>query len=771
MAGPPTGNVTFLFTDIQGSTAMWERDARRMQATLARHDEIMKGVVAGHGGHVFKTVGDACYATFSSAPDALHAALAAQRAIFSEPWDERSRVRVRMALHSGEAEERDGDYFGPPLNRVSRLLSAGHGGQTLISHAARERIGEKLPDGASLRDMGEHRLKDLKERERIFQLLAPDLPAEFPLLKTLEAPSEDDRYRLVKQIGSGGMAEVYLAYDETLERDVAFKVLDRKYAQDKDSIERFRREARNAASLHHPNIVAIHDRGETEDGTYYIVMEYLEGGTLEDLIQSEGSLPPREAAEIAVEIADALQVAHERGIIHRDIKPQNILLTKTGEAKVADFGIARAVAATTMTQAGSVLGTVHYISPEQALGEPATPQSDLYSLGVVLYEMLTGELPYDAETPVGVVMKHVSGLSRSPRDADPEVPEDIDAVAGGLLSRNPEDPPPDAATLAEDLRAVAEGLPEATGTEGARVAGVRAARSTRGTRSGTSGRKIGTGGSGVRAVPASAPDRKRQRFGVLAAMALVLISVGVIAFVALNRERQQEAASTGEGGSSADAKTIPEWSQNEADPPPLVPGLYATEEFTPALTFEVGEGWATTGELDDGFELLPPTEANDDVFSFQYSSLGVNRIHEIFDPEKQADIKLNPDENEDLLSPVPDDLVVWLQDHPYLDTSEPEPATVGDRQGMRIDMEVSPVPNEYSTSCGDEPCIVLFNSGDGGGTDLVFPAGGKSRFIVHEDIEGETVLVSSNAYSASAFESITQKNRKVIDTVEWEAGS
>lgn len=266
MAGSPTGTVTFLFTDIQGSTSMWERDARRMQSALARHDEIMKATFTAHGGHVFKTVGDACYAAFASAPAALRAALAAQRAIFAEPWDERSRVRVRMALHSGEAEERDGDYFGPPLNRVARLLSAGHGGQTLLSRAARQRIGEELPEGVSLRDMGGHRLKDLREPERIFQLLAPDLPSEFPPLKTLETSSNEDRYRLIKKIGSGGMAEVYLAYDEFLEREVAFKVLDRKYAENRDAIERFRREARNAASLRHPTITAPADNSYDTDG-------------------------------------------------------------------------------------------------------------------------------------------------------------------------------------------------------------------------------------------------------------------------------------------------------------------------------------------------------------------------------------------------------------------------------------------------------------------------------------------------------------------------
>ncbi len=539
----PTGSVTFLFTDIQGSTSMWERDAQRMQQALVRHDEILRGVVTEHGGHVFKMVGDACYAVFSSAPEALRAGVAAQKAIFSEPWDERSRVRIRMALHTGEAEERDGDYFGPPLNRVSRLLSAGHGGQSLISKATKELVEEHLPQEVALRDMGERRLKDLKEPERIFQLLAPELPAEFPPLKTLETSSNEDRYRLIEKIGSGGMAEVYLAYDEFLQREVAFKVLDRKYAENKEAIERFRREARNAASLRHPNIVATHDRGETENGTYYIVMEYLEGGTLEDLIEgADGPLPPREAAEIALEIADALTVAHENDVIHRDIKPQNILLSATGEAKVADFGIARAASATTMTQAGSILGTVHYISPEQALGELASPKSDLYSLGVVLYEMLTGELPYEAETPVGVIMKHVSGLTHTAREENPLVPEDLDALVSRLLTKDPEERPPDAATLAQELEEISQSLPEVPEAErvrgtttrgagsGTHTTGSRARGGTRGgTRSGTKRGRIGTGGGaggGGRMAPSRGAGRGLQLRGVILAAVLVLVSVG-----------------------------------------------------------------------------------------------------------------------------------------------------------------------------------------------------------------------------------------------------
>ena len=251
MSTPPRGTVTFFFTDIQGSTRLWERDAKRMQRALARHDEIMKATVEAHGGYVFKMVGDACCAAFASAPKALEAALAAQRAILTEPWDEECKIRVRMALHTGVTEERDSDYFGPPVNRIARLLSSGHGGQTLVSQATRELVDGHLPEGVSLRDMGERRLKDLEEPERIFQLLSPDLPSEFPPLKTLETSSNEDRYRLIEKIGSGGMAEVYLAYDEFLQREVAFKVLDRQYAENREATERFRCEAKSAVMQAH----------------------------------------------------------------------------------------------------------------------------------------------------------------------------------------------------------------------------------------------------------------------------------------------------------------------------------------------------------------------------------------------------------------------------------------------------------------------------------------------------------------------------------------
>jgi class 3 adenylate cyclase/tRNA A-37 threonylcarbamoyl transferase component Bud32 len=696
VAQAPTGRVTFFFTDIQGSTAMWERDARRMQAALARHDEILRSVITEHGGLVFKMVGDACCAAFSSASDALEAALAAQRAIFAEPWDDRVRVRVRMALHTGEAEERGGDYFGPPLNRVARLLSAGHGGQTLLSRSTRELLGDgDLPEGVELRDMGEHRLRDLKEPERIFQVVPPDLPSEFPLLKTLEAPSEDDRYRLIKRIGSGGMAEVYLAYDEVLEREVAFKVLDRKHAESKEAVERFRREARSAASLSHdPNIVAIHDRGETQDGTYYIVMEYMEGGTLEDLIEREGPLPPGRATEITIQVAKALSVAHEKGVVHRDIKPQNILLSRTGEAKVADFGIARAATATTMTQAGSVMGTVHYISPEQALGEAATPRSDLYSLGVVLYEMLTGKLPYDAETTAGIIMQHVGGLSRSPRETNREVPEELDAVTARLLAREPEDRYPDAHALVEDLDRAREGLPLDAATMERRAA-----------------RKSGGG---------------LKSRGVLAALGLVLASVGVIAAVAIAQGL----------GPFAEPSTL-------SGVGPLEPGTYRTDEFEPALTFSVGEGWVSgRPELPDALEIYLDKPDPLPVLGF-------------YTPQAVVD---QSDPRGETLEPAPvsvDGWVEWLQSHPNLKTEEPVSVEVGGASGVRIDTVVSSKPE-------GRPAM-FWQLSDG--TTITDTKGSRSRTIV-VDVGGEPVLIAASA-SSDRFEKFLPRAQSVLDTVEW----
>lgn len=262
----------------------------------------------------------------------------------------------------------------------------------------------------------------------------------------------DQRYNVSETLGSGGMSTVYLAHDEVLGRDVALKVLNRDLTKQEEFVERFRREARSAAALSHPNIVQVYDRGESEDDDYYIAMEYVPRGTLKDRIQHEGQLGARTAVEVAVQIAEALKEAHEHGVIHRDIKPQNVLVTTSGDVKVADFGIARAASSPTMTRENLALGTAAYMSPEQATGEKVGPTSDLYSLGAVMYEMLTGEPPYKGNEPLSVAMRHVNDPAPSPAEKDPEIPEGIDNLVVRLLAKDPKDRPESAEALIPALR-------------------------------------------------------------------------------------------------------------------------------------------------------------------------------------------------------------------------------------------------------------------------------------------------------------------------------
>lgn len=246
------------------------------------------------------------------------------------------------------------------------------------------------------------------------------------------------RYKITEYIGCGGMAEVYKAKDMLLERDVAIKILRPQFSSDENFINKFRREAQSAAALTDSNIVSVFDVGH-EDKFYYIVMEYVAGSTLQKLINNTAPLLYDNAIFIAKGIAHALEKAHAGGIIHCDIKPHNILLDESGNAKVSDFGIARAISSTTITFDGAVLGSVHYLSPEQAKGEAVTYSSDIYSLGVVLFEMLTGKLPFGGETPIAVAMQHVQAAPPLLRDFNDQVPAVLEAVVSKALAKNPQD--------------------------------------------------------------------------------------------------------------------------------------------------------------------------------------------------------------------------------------------------------------------------------------------------------------------------------------------
>jgi eukaryotic-like serine/threonine-protein kinase len=245
------------------------------------------------------------------------------------------------------------------------------------------------------------------------------------------------RYELEELVGSGGMSNVFRAHDRLLERTVALKILHEQYTRDEDYVERFRREARAVAQLTHPNIVTVIDRGE-QDGRQFIVFEFVEGQNLKDLL-ARGPLDPREAIGLALQVAHALSFAHARGLVHRDVKPQNVLLNEDGQAKVTDFGIARSLDVHGVTQTGTVLGTSDYIAPEQARGQKVDPKTDIYSLGAVLYELLTGEVPFSGDNFVAVAMRHVSEPAPSVLEHRPDCPLRLDLAIQRAMAKDPAD--------------------------------------------------------------------------------------------------------------------------------------------------------------------------------------------------------------------------------------------------------------------------------------------------------------------------------------------
>ena len=319
------------------------------------------------------------------------------------------------------------------------------------------------------------------------------------------------RYELEELVGSGGMSSVYRAHDRLLERRVALKILHEQFTRDDDYVERFRREARAVAQLTHPNIVTVIDRGE-QDGRQFIVFEYVDGMNLKELVQQEGRLTPREAIELALQVARGLAFAHDQGLVHRDVKPQNVLLDADGRAKVTDFGIAHAVDVDGMTITGTIMGTSNYIAPEQARGQPVDEQTDVYSLGCVLYELLAGEVPFDGDSFVAIAMRHVNDPVPSVREVRPDVPPRLDWAIQRAMAKDHGDRFESMADFAAELEACHE---ELDGGEGATMVVPRAAAPRR-----------------RRQRP-----RRRRRLGVwpavLSGVALAAIAGGVIGAMTL----------------------------------------------------------------------------------------------------------------------------------------------------------------------------------------------------------------------------------------------
>jgi beta-lactam-binding protein with PASTA domain/predicted Ser/Thr protein kinase len=331
----------------------------------------------------------------------------------------------------------------------------------------------------------------------------------------------DGRYRIVGRIGGGGMAEVYLADDTHLQRQVALKVLHRQFAQDREFVERFRREAEAAAKLSHPNIVAVYDRGEFE-GTYYIAMRYVDGPTLRVLI--DRGLTPEQAVALIRQVLEAARFAHRHGIVHRDLKPQNVICDAEGKAVVTDFGIARA-GVSDITQAGSVMGTPHYLSPEQAQGYDVTAVSDLYSVGVILYEALTGRVPFEGESAVAVAMKQVSATPQRPSSLNPQVSPALDAVVMRALEKDPGARFQNADAFIAALDAAMREPAVGAGTQSFSALPPVIAPVT--------------GGEGADAVDEDEEARKRKRRWWIVGI-LVAVLVGVLVALALTRDTTTE---------------------------------------------------------------------------------------------------------------------------------------------------------------------------------------------------------------------------------------
>ena len=327
-----------------------------------------------------------------------------------------------------------------------------------------------------------------------------------------------DRYEIEELLGTGGMASVYRAHDKLLERPVALKVLHEHFSRDPDYVERFRREARAIAKVSHPNIVTVIDRGEFEE-SQFIVFEHVPGETLKDVVEREGPLPVAEALALAHQVARALAYAHERGIVHRDVKPHNVLVDEDGGAKVTDFGLARSLDLEhDITQTGTLLGTCDYISPEQASGQAVDERSDQYSLGVLLYELLTGEVPYPAESYMAAALRHMRDPVPSVRERRPDVPARVDELVQRAMAKRPEGRFPSTSALVAALEAC---LAEEGGqrpTDRARTQVVRRASSTR--RPGRPGRRS---------------RQLRSSLPLLLALLVLLAGAGLLGFIVSNR--------------------------------------------------------------------------------------------------------------------------------------------------------------------------------------------------------------------------------------------
>ncbi|HYY43601.1 MAG TPA: protein kinase [Actinomycetota bacterium] len=410
------------------------------------------------------------------------------------------------------------------------------------------------------------------------------------------------RYRLEERLAIGGMGAVWIGRDETLSRRVAVKLLREEYAHNPSFIERFRREARAAAALAHPNIAAVYDYGQ-DDGARFIVMELAAGRDLAQLLREEGALNPERAARIAIQILEALDHAHGAGVVHRDVKPGNVIVSDRDHVKVTDFGIARAAGEDTLTATGAFMGSAHYIAPEQAQGGPTTPRTDIYSAGVVLYEMLTGAPPFAGESPLQIAMRHATDEVPPPSRANSRVGPELDAIVARATAKDPEERYESAAKMAAAIRDSVSSAPAPAARSAGAGAGAAAVGAT-----------LPLEEDATRVVPpetaAAGGTPARRLGGVMAAMiALLGLAAGAILLYGLLRS---------EGGGSRSAPPAPADTTAPASPTPTSPAEETTPSPSPSLVFVPGvvgmeEHDAEKGLEDQGFEVSVQEQASEEA--------------------------------------------------------------------------------------------------------------------------------------------------------------
>jgi len=444
---PPTDQVRFehqtlavLFSDIVGSTAFFERygDEAGM-AMVERHNQLLFPEVQGHGGSIIKTIGDAIMASYPSAAEAVRSAVAMQKKLKKHNLEkpEADRIHVRIGVNIGEVIYRGRDLFGDVVNAAARIEALAVGGQVLISRAVCDQLGEDPEFPCSGFDAV--RVKGKQAPLEVLEVRwDPDAPPE-PEPAQLKLDPGDlvgSRFEILGLLGEGGMGQVYQAKDRALDELVALKFIRADLASDTEALGRFKQEVKLARSITHKNICRIHEFLQMESQTF-LSMELVRGINLVQLVQDEKPAAER-IIEIGLGICDGLREAHQRGITHRDLKPGNVMIEEgTGRVVIMDFGIARLVTTRRATEAGLVVGTPEYMSPEQAQGEDAGPASDIYSVGAILYELLTGRPPHTAETPVAVAVKHLTEDPQRPSALNPAVPSQLEAVVLKCLSKKP----------------------------------------------------------------------------------------------------------------------------------------------------------------------------------------------------------------------------------------------------------------------------------------------------------------------------------------------